>query len=144
MYGVDPKHSHHRRHRPHRRRRRVAPFAERGWIQFLTLRVLHETPMHGYRLVDEMESRGYVEPGRFETGSIYIILKRMEQKGLLSSEKIETDSGKIRRVYTLTDEGATTLKKGLEFVIKRKQVNDELTEYYAKTFAAPAEMEPSE
>ena len=144
MYGVDTKHSHHRRHRPHRRRRRVAPFAERGWIQFLTLRVLHETPMHGYRLVDEMESRGYVEPGRFETGSIYIILKRMEQKGLLTSEKIETDSGKIRRVYTLTDEGSTTLKKGLEFVINRKQVNDELAEYYAKTFAAPTEEEPSE
>ena len=122
----------------------MAPFAERGWIQFLTLRVLNEAPMHGYRLVDEMESKGYVETGRFETGSIYVILKRMEQKGLLSSEKVETDSGKVRRVYTVTDEGVTTLKKGLEFVIKRKQVNDELAEYYAKTFAVPAEMESSE
>ncbi len=144
MYDVEHKQSHHRRRHPHRRRHRLAPFAERSWIQFLTLRVLHEAPMHGYRLVDEMESKGYVEPGRFETGSIYIILKRMEQKGLLSSEKVEADSGKVRRVYTVTDEGVTTLKKGLEFVIKRKQVNDELTEYYAKTFAAPAEMEPSE
>lgn len=144
MYGVDYNHSHHRHHRHPRRRRRVAPFAERGWIQFLTLRVLHEAPMHGYRLVEEMESRGYVELGRFETGSIYIILKRMEQKGLLTSEKIETDSGKIRRVYTVTEEGVTTLKKGLEFVIKRKQVNDELTEYYEKFFAAPVEEEPLE
>ena len=84
-----------------------------------------------------------MEPGRFETGSIYIILKRLEKGDLLSSVRIETESGKIRRVYSLTDKGEATLREGLEFVIKRKRVHDELAEYYLKNFADQRKLESS-
>jgi DNA-binding PadR family transcriptional regulator len=85
--------------------------------------------------MEEMESRGYVEEGRFETGSIYVILKRLEKRGFLSSNKSKTESGKIRRVYSVTENGEKALQEGLEFIIKRKKIHDELAEYYLKAFS---------
>ena len=125
--------SKHRRHRHRQKRRRSLP--ERGWIQLLTLRVINEKPMHGYQLIDEMESRELVETGRFETGSIYTILNRMEKHELLVSEKKEADSGRIRRVYSVTPKGVEALREGLLAVKKREKITDELLEYYEKTFA---------
>jgi len=131
-----PKHHHHKR-----KRRRSLP--ERGWIQLLTLRVINEEPMHGYQLIDEMESRELVETGRFETGSIYTILNRMEKHELLISEKKEADSGRIRRVYSVTPKGVEALRKGLLAVKKREKITEELLEYYEKTFAgAETPVEP--
>ena len=121
--------------RHHRRSKRRRSLPERGWIQLLTLRVINEDPMHGYQLIDEMESRNLVETGRFETGSIYTILNRMEKAELLISEKIEADSGRIRRVYSVTPKGVEVLREGLLAVKKRKKITDELVDYYEKTFA---------
>jgi DNA-binding PadR family transcriptional regulator len=122
----------------HRRTRRRHPhhrsLPERGWIQFLLLRVLHERPMHGYQLIESMETRGYVQSGRFETGSIYTILNRMEKRGFLSSVKSTGETGRIRRIYSLTEAGEEALKRGLEGVIQRKTIMDELTEYYRQQF----------
>lgn len=98
--------------------------------------------MHGYQLIDEMESRELVETGRFETGSIYTILNRMEKHGLLVSEKEEAESGRIRRVYSVTPKGVEALREGLLAVKKREKITEELVEYYEKTFAGtetPAE-----
>ena len=75
---------------------------ERGWIQFLILRFIYEKPTYGYQLIEDMESKGYVKPGRFKTGSIYTILNRMEHRGLLSSKKEKSEEGRIRRVYSIT------------------------------------------
>lgn len=91
--------------------------------------------MHGYQLIDEMESRELVETGRFETGSIYTILNRMEKHELLVSEKKEADSGRIRRVYSVTPKGVEALREGLLAVKKREKITEELVEYYEKTFA---------
>jgi len=120
-----------RHHRP-RRKRRSLP--ERGWIQLLTLRIIHEEPMHGYKLINEMEEREFVELGRFMTGSIYTILNRMEKRELLTSENKEADSGRIRRVYSITEKGEGVLVKGLKAMIKRKKIADELSDYYNKIF----------
>ena len=118
------------------RRRHTHPrsLPERGWIQFLLLRVLHERPMHGYQLIESMETRGYVQSGRFETGSIYTILNRMEKRGLLSSVKSTGETGRIRRVYSITEAGVEALKRGLEGVIHRKAIMDELADYYRQHF----------
>ena len=90
--------------------------------------------MHGYQLIESMETRGYVQSGRFETGSIYTILNRMEKRGLLSSVKSVGETGRIRRIYSLTEVGEEALKRGLEGVIQRKAIMDDLTEYYRQQF----------
>lgn len=131
LLGMNHPQMHHRTRRRHSHPRTLP---ERGWIQFLLLRVLHESPMHGYQLIESMEARGYVQSGRFETGSVYTILNRMEKRGFLSSVKSVGETGRIRRIYSLTEAGKEALKLGLEGVIHRKTIMDELAEYYRQHF----------
>jgi len=131
LLGMNRPHTHRRTRRRHPHPRTLP---ERSWIQFLLLRVLHERPMHGYQLIESMEARRYVQSGRFETGSIYTILNRMEKRGLLSSVKSAAETGRIRRIYSITEVGEEALKHGLEGVIQRKTIMDELTDYYQQKF----------
>ena len=109
-------------------------FPERGWIQFLILRVLYEKPSYGYQLMETLEEKtcgGH----RLETGSMYTLLRRMEHRGLLESkwERTET-SGPERRVYKVTKMGTEALRSGLESITKRKVMMDDLAEFYTKHF----------
>ncbi|MEM1539729.1 MAG: PadR family transcriptional regulator [Candidatus Bathyarchaeia archaeon] len=70
---------------------------ERGWIQFLIMRVLYEKPMHGYQLLEEIEERS-CGCHRLEPGSMYTLLRRMEERGLLESQWEKVEGGPDRRV----------------------------------------------
>ena len=109
-------------------------FPERGWIQFLFLRLLYEKPAHGYQLMEELQRRGFVQPGRLESGSVYTILRRMERRGLLASTWDENVSGPDRRVYRVTEEGVKALRSGLESLIARRAIMEDLLSFYNKHF----------
>jgi len=111
-------------------------YPERGWIQFLIMRVLYEKPIHGYQLREELEKRGFVLPDRLESGAVYTILRRMEHHCLLESEWERVESGPDRRIYKLTDTGVEALRMGLETMVKRKALMDDLVEFYSKKFGA--------
>lgn len=81
-----------------------------------------------------MESKGFIEPGRFKTGSIYTILNRMEGRGLLSSKKEKSEEGRFRRVYSITPKGTEILKRALMGISRRKKIMDKLTKFYYKNF----------
>ena len=53
----------------------------------------------------------------------------MEKRELLSSVKSAAETGRLRRIYSLTEVGEEALKQGLEGVIHRKAIMDELAEY---------------
>jgi len=90
--------------------------------------------MHGYQLIEELENRDYVISGRFKTGSIYTILKRMEHRSLLSSKEGRSDSGRLRKIYEVTQMGVEFLKMGLRGVIRRKKIMDDLAAFYWDNF----------
>jgi DNA-binding PadR family transcriptional regulator len=113
---------------------RKGPHPERGYVQFLLLLLLNEEPKHGYQLAEDLQSRGYVREGRFKTGSLYTILNRMENKGSLTSTHMESESGRPRRVYSITEDGKLHLKNGLRYMLRRKRFLDEMEEYYRKHF----------
>lgn len=109
-------------------------YPERGWIQFLLLRILYEKPMHGYQLLEEIEQRS-CGLHKLEPGSIYTLLRRMEEKGLLESEWERVEGGPDKRVYTVTKQGAEALRIGLKSIIKRQALFDDLAKFYRKHFA---------
>ncbi len=115
-------------------------YPERGWIQFLLMRILYEKPMHGYQLLEEIEYRscGF---HKLEPGSIYTLLRRMEERGLLQSKWEKTEGSPDRRVYTLTDRGIEALKNGLASIVKRKQLFDDLAQFYHDKFKETSEGE---
>jgi DNA-binding PadR family transcriptional regulator len=108
-------------------------FPERGWVQFMLLMLINEKPMYSYEISEELEKRGLVRKNRFRTGSLYTILNRMEENDLLTSNQ-ETESGRTRRVYTITPQGQEHLKKGLEHMLRRKKLLDRMEKYYHKHF----------
>jgi DNA-binding PadR family transcriptional regulator len=73
----------------------------RGNVRFAILSALQTGPMHGYQVIQELESR---TGGRWRpsAGSVYPTLQLLEDEGLLSSEDVEG-----RRTYSLTDAGRT-------------------------------------
>jgi len=106
---------------------------ERGWIQFLILRLLYEKPSYGYQLIETLEekSSGF---HKVETGSIYTVLRRMERRGLLKSEWEDVKTRPDRRIYKVTKSGAEALKSGLQTIAKRKVLMDDLAKFYSKNF----------
>jgi DNA-binding PadR family transcriptional regulator len=79
--------------------------------------------------MDELEtitSEKYIP----EPGAVYTMLRRMEERGLLISKWERKGSGADRRVYTLTDSGVRALKEGLEMVKRRRQLMDNLIQFY--------------
>jgi PadR family transcriptional regulator, regulatory protein PadR len=108
-------------------------YPERSWIQFLTLRILYETPTYGYQLLDKIEEQS-CGCHKLEPGSIYTVLRRMEEKGVLASEWERGDAGPDRRVYTVTEKGTEVLKTGLSMIVRRKQLFDDLIGFYETRF----------
>jgi len=122
-----------------RRHHMIRTNPERGWTQFLFLRLIHEKPMHGYQIMEELNTRGFLTKDRLEAGSVYTILRRMEHHGLITSKWEEKTDGVDRRVYTVTPEGTEILRDGLKIMLKRKALLDDLASYYKQRFQSTTE-----
>jgi DNA-binding PadR family transcriptional regulator len=97
------------------------------------MRVLYEKPMHGYQLLEEIEERS-CGCHKLESGSIYTLLRRMEEKGLLESKWEKVEGGTDRRIYNLTAKGVEALKMGLASIVRRKMLFDDLAKFYHENF----------
>ncbi|MGZ6260829.1 MAG: PadR family transcriptional regulator [Candidatus Limnocylindrales bacterium] len=77
------------------------PRVRRGDVRSAILALLAEEPMHGYQIINELETRS---GGRWRpsAGSVYPTLQQLEDEGLVRAE--ERDG---RRVFTLTEAGRT-------------------------------------
>lgn len=75
---------------------------------FLILTALVAEPLHGYALISEIEraSDGRV---RLRVGTLYAALDRLTHEGLVAVESEEVVSGRLRRTYRVTGDGATAL-----------------------------------
>jgi transcriptional regulator len=81
-----------------------------GTLDLLILRTLAPAPLHGYAIGQHINqtSRALLQVPQ---GSLYPALHRLEAKGLLAAEWIETDGGRRAKVYRLTRKGHTQLER---------------------------------
>ena len=81
---------------------------KKGTAELLVLAQLEARPRHGYEIGTEIERRsgGVVS---FQPASLYPVLYRLEQKGLVSGAWVEKPGQKRRRYYRLTAEGRNAL-----------------------------------
>jgi DNA-binding PadR family transcriptional regulator len=79
----------------------------KGNLDLLLLSVLAAGPAHGYAIISALRDQS---EGTFDLpeGTIYPALHRLEEAGLLTSSWAQND-GRRRRVYGLSDKGATAL-----------------------------------
>ena len=81
----------------------------------LSVVVLHiigaaDPPIHGYLLTKTLETltEGTL---RIQAGTLYPILKSLENHGLIKHEMVRSTEGPPRKTYRLTHEGAGALKR---------------------------------
>lgn len=79
-----------------------------GQLDPLILATIAEDPAHGYAILQRLRQRssGAFDPAE---GTIYPALHRLERDGLLSSSW-STESGRRRRVYSVTRAGRSALQ----------------------------------
>jgi PadR family transcriptional regulator, regulatory protein PadR len=97
----------------------------------LILSVLNTGSAHGYEIVRRINelSNGIFE---WQEGTIYPALHKLEARDLIQGKWVEASSGKMRRVYSLTDDGKRTLiSDASEWSIYSKAVANILEASYA-------------
>jgi PadR family transcriptional regulator, regulatory protein PadR len=82
-----------------------------GFIRLHILYHASEEPIFGLGILRELRRHGY----ELSPGTLYPLLHRMEQRGLLTSEKALA-AGKVRRLYRITGSGRETLVEAREKV----------------------------
>ena len=83
---------------------------KKGSTELLVLALLEGRPRHGYDLGKriELESHGQL---KFRIGSLYPILCRLEDRGLVAGRWVERQGERRRRYYKLTGEGRKALAR---------------------------------
>jgi transcriptional regulator len=80
-----------------------------GTLDLLILKVIALGPVHGYAIAQRLEqvSRGVVQ---VPEGSLYPALHRLENRGLLTADWKETETGREAKFYRLTRKGLKQLE----------------------------------
>lgn len=89
-----------------------------GFIQIHILHHAKKEPFYGSWMIEELQSHGY----EISAGTLYPILHNLEKASLLIVEK-KLENGKIRKYYSISDEGSIALHKAKE---KIKELTSEL------------------
>lgn len=82
----------------------MSPVFGHGRLRLYLLKLLDESPRHGYDVIRELEDRflGLYSPS---AGTVYPRLTRLEAEGLVAHEVTEG-----RKIYTITDAGRAELE----------------------------------
>ncbi len=97
----------------------------RGHIDTIILKILFSGDKYGYEICKEVEERSN---GTYELKqpTLYSCLKRLEDKGFISSYWEDSDIGGKRHYYKLTDSGKEEYNKNQQEWIKSRSIIDDL------------------
>lgn len=79
-----------------------------GSTSLLVLSLLRSGDKYGYEMIALLEATSN-EVFQMKEGTLYPVLHNLEKKGFLRAYTKETDQGRTRRYYALTDKGARQL-----------------------------------
>lgn len=99
-----------------------------GFVQPRLLLHLAQKPAHGYELLELLQQ--FDDEIAPDTGSLYRMLRSLEDDGVVRSSWDTNGSGPARRVYALTEEGTAYLHSwALNLCKVRQNLDRFLTEY---------------
>lgn len=78
----------------------------KGTLEGVVLAILAGRPAYGYEITAQLRDQGFSE---IVEGTIYALLVRIEQKGLVDVEKVPSEKGPPRKVYSLNAQGREQL-----------------------------------
>ncbi len=83
---------------------------KKGTVEMILLHLLQERDMYGYELLQEMRNRSN-EQFVLKDGSMYPIMYRMIDKGLVTDKQVLVGRRRTRVYYHLTDVGKAYLEE---------------------------------
>ncbi len=80
----------------------------KGTLEGIVLALLVGRPAYGYEITTLLRAKGFSD---IAEGTVYALLVRIEQKGLVDVEKRPSDKGPPRKVYSLNARGEKDLEE---------------------------------
>jgi PadR family transcriptional regulator PadR len=80
----------------------------KGTLEGIVLAILSLRPAYGYEITARLREQGFSD---IAEGTVYAVLVRIEQKGLVDVQKIPSEKGPPRKVYSLNAHGQEDLKE---------------------------------
>lgn len=80
----------------------------KGTLEGIVLAVLAGRAAYGYEITSWLRSQGFND---IAEGTVYALLVRVEQRGLVDVEKLPSEKGPPRKMYTLNSAGREYLSE---------------------------------
>jgi PadR family transcriptional regulator len=80
----------------------------KGTLEGIVLAILSVRPACGYEITARLREQGFSD---IAEGTVYALLVRIEQKGLVDVEKLPSEKGPPRKVYSLNARGQEDLEE---------------------------------
>jgi PadR family transcriptional regulator PadR len=78
----------------------------KGTLEGIVLAILAGRAAYGYEITAWLRDQGFTD---IAEGTVYALLVRVEQRGLVDVEKVPSEKGPPRKVYTLNADGRLAL-----------------------------------
>ena len=78
----------------------------KGTLEGIVLAILAVQPAYGYEITARLRDQGFSD---IVEGTVYALLVRIEQRGLVDVEKVPSEKGPPRKVYSLNARGGEYL-----------------------------------
>ncbi|MCB2176728.1 MAG: PadR family transcriptional regulator [Actinomycetales bacterium] len=80
----------------------------KGTLEGIVLAIVSARPAYGYEITASLREQGFAD---IAEGTVYALLVRVEQRGLVDVEKVPSEKGPPRKVYSLNDAGREQLEE---------------------------------
>jgi PadR family transcriptional regulator, regulatory protein PadR len=80
----------------------------KGTLEGIVLAILSGRAAYGYEITAWLREQGFSD---IAEGTIYAVLIRVEQRGLVDIEKVSSEKGPPRKVYSLNAQGREYLEE---------------------------------
>lgn len=78
----------------------------KGTLEGIVLAILAVQPAYGYEITARLRQEGFAD---IVEGTVYALLIRIEQRGLVDVQKVPSEKGPPRKVYSLNAQGGDYL-----------------------------------
>jgi PadR family transcriptional regulator, regulatory protein PadR len=80
----------------------------KGVLEGIVLAILSSRPAYGYEITAWLRDQGFSD---IAEGTVYALLVRIERRGLVDVEKVPSEKGPPRKVYSLNAQGRQYLQE---------------------------------
>lgn len=80
----------------------------KGTLEGMVLAILADRPAYGYEITSRLRDQGFTD---LVEGTVYALLVRIEQRGFVDVEKVPSEKGPPRKVFTLNAAGRAQLEE---------------------------------